>query len=69
MKQVEFYQWWVPDLLTGQMRLTPQKMSVQDAQQCYPGYKPEPTSREVRLLPETPDEATALADAPCADRR
>lgn len=66
MKETEFYQWWVPDRWSGKLYLSRYRMTVQEAQRRFPGCKPDLSSREVRMLPETPEEATIPSDAPYA---
>lgn len=70
MKEAEFFRWWVPSPWGGpKLHLTRYRMTVQEAQQRFPGCKADPTSREVRMLPETPEEATIPGDAPYARGR
>lgn len=57
MKSVEFYRWFLPpDRMNKKPRLSSWKMSAQEAQARYPGATPEPTSREVREVPDAPGE-------------
>ena len=64
MKETEFYRWWVPDAWSGKLGLTRYKMTVADAQERFPGCKPDPQSREVRDLPETREELMRSATSP-----
>lgn len=48
----EYFLWYVPDERTGELRLTKYKLSRADAERAFPGTVPDPSSREVRDVPE-----------------
>src|SRR5262249_40644090 len=57
MKQVEFFRWWIPDdREPSKLRRTNYVMTRKQAAERFPGARPDEATREVRLLPETPDE-------------
>jgi hypothetical protein len=56
MRQVEFFRWVYNDLETGARKRTTYRMSREDAEQRFPGAEPIEGTREVRNLPESPDE-------------
>src|SRR5689334_17681591 len=61
MKQVELYRWWIPDeRRPGKVRLTGYAMTREQAAERFPGAQADEATREVRELPETPDEAGQL---------
>lgn len=57
MKPTEFFRWWVPDeRRAGKLRLTRYAMTREQAAEAFPGAEPNLATREVRELPETPEE-------------
>jgi hypothetical protein len=48
----EFFRWWIRDERTGERRLTSYKLSRADAERAFPGAEPEPSTRELRDLPD-----------------
>jgi hypothetical protein len=60
MRTVPYYRFWVTAPGRPRPYLTSFPMSEEDAAVRYPGARPEPTTREVRELPETEDERMAL---------
>jgi hypothetical protein len=56
MIPTEFFRWWVTDPETGAVKRTTYRMTREDAEQRFPGAEPDPLTREVRNLPESPDE-------------
>jgi hypothetical protein len=52
MRPVEFFRFYVVPLGGKKPSLTSYRMTLADAQARFPGCKPEPSSREVRMLPE-----------------
>ena len=68
MKEVEFFRWYIPEFSSGKLYLSRYRMSVEQAQKRFPGCKPDPRTREVWSLPETPEESVIPADAPYARR-
>ncbi|VTU22922.1 hypothetical protein H6CHR_01884 [Variovorax sp. PBL-H6] len=61
MKDVEFFQWYIPDRLTGKPYFSRWKMSEDHAQKMYPGCKKEPATREVRFIATTEEERIDFA--------
>jgi len=49
---IEFFQWWIVDERTGERRLTTYKLSRANAERAFPGSEPDPSTREVRNLPD-----------------
>jgi hypothetical protein len=56
IKPTEFYKWWVTDPETGARIRTTYRMDRKTALERFPGAQPDPLTREVRNLPESPDE-------------
>ncbi|MDQ0571467.1 hypothetical protein QFZ42_003301 [Variovorax paradoxus] len=57
MKQVEFFTWNLPpDIWRKKGGPSSYKMSREDAEKKHPGATPILSSREVRRMPETPEE-------------
>lgn len=52
VNSVEFFRWWVVDSHTGERRLTTYKLSRADAERAFPGASPDPSTRELRTLPD-----------------
>ena len=48
--ETEFFQWWIPDEITGKLRKTRHKMTRETAQERHPGCEPYPPSREVSTV-------------------
>ena len=46
----EFYNWWVVDERTGELQLTPYKLTCVDATRAFGNAQPNLASREVRNL-------------------
>jgi hypothetical protein len=61
MRRVEFFRWWVTAPGRKRPYLTSFPMDAQTAASQYPGARPEPTTREVRQVPETEAERDAHA--------
>jgi hypothetical protein len=60
MKQVEFYFFTLPpDAWNKKPRRSGWKMSLEEAAKRHPGAVPELLTKEVRNLPETPEEVQA----------
>jgi thiamine pyrophosphate-dependent acetolactate synthase large subunit-like protein len=53
VKQVEYFRWWVTAPGRPRPYLTSFPMDAQEAAANYPGARPEPSTREVRQLPDT----------------
>ena len=56
MKPVEFFFWIYVDPESGALRRTPCRMDREEAARRFPGAVPDPLTREVRQLPESPCE-------------
>jgi hypothetical protein len=56
MRQVEFWRWAYTDPETGARKRTTYRMSREDAEQRFPGAEPIEGTREVRNLPDGPEE-------------
>lgn len=68
MRPVEFFRWYLPPEPhrgpRAKPRLSSYAMSAEEAARVG-ALRPEPTSREVRLIPETPEESEqAMANSP-----
>lgn len=68
MRTVAYYRWWLPPEPwrgpRAKPRLSTYKMSAEEAAERA-AIRPEPTTREVRLIPETAEErAQAMANSP-----
>jgi hypothetical protein len=48
----EFYRWWITDDVTGELVLTPYKLTSANAALAFPGARPNLDTREVRGLPD-----------------
>jgi hypothetical protein len=59
MREVELFRWWVRAAGRKRAYLTRFLMDAETAQAQYPGARPEPTSRTIRLVPETDEERRA----------
>jgi hypothetical protein len=46
----EFYQWWIVDDRTSELRRTPYKLTRADAQRAFAGAQSDLATREVRDL-------------------
>ena len=56
MKSTEFFLWLITDERTGKRRRTRHRMTREYALAEYPGAEPDPSTREIRDLPESPEE-------------
>lgn len=62
MRQVEYFRWWITAPGRKKAYLTSFHMDAETAQQRHPAARPEPSTRVLREVPETPaEEAAALA--------
>ena len=65
MKEVEFFQWWIPpNPWSKKPYLSSYKMDRKVAEERYPGATPYLVTREVRNIPETPEERKTLEGSP-----
>jgi hypothetical protein len=53
MKQVEYFRWWVTAPGRRKPYLTAFPMDADTAAAQYPGAKPDPSTRQVRRVPDT----------------
>lgn len=53
MKPQELYRYWVTDPGKKKLRLTRYALTPEEAEKRYPGAKPDLSSKEVRMVPET----------------
>jgi hypothetical protein len=61
----EYFNWWVRDVLTGERRLTPYKLSRVNAQRAFPGATPSSQSREIHTFA---DPGEIYADGRASDK-
>ena len=54
MKEVEYFRWWVVDARRKRPYLTDFLMNAEEAARHYPGARPEPATRELRMVPVVP---------------
>ena len=52
MKEVEYFRWWVVDARRKRPYLTDFLMNAEEAARHYPGARPEPATRELRMVPD-----------------
>ena len=52
MKEVEYFRWWVTGSRRKRPYLTDFLMNAEEAARHYPGVKPEPATRELRMVPD-----------------
>lgn len=61
MLQVEYFRWWVTAPGRRRPYLTSFLMPAEQALATYPGARPEPSTREIRQVPDTEAErSTAM---------
>jgi len=66
MKTVEAFRWKFYDAMIRETRLTSLHLTREEAERRFPGSVPDLTTREVRYVPEHPDDfrPSALDDYP-----
>lgn len=61
MKDVDFYQWWLPANEMWKRRKSSWKMSEEDAHRMYPGAEKIESTKEVRFIATTDEERASFA--------
>lgn len=57
MREVEYWRWWVVSETSGKRVKSRHAMTEAVARALDPAAEPVPGTRELRLVPETPEEA------------